>query len=72
LVELTNDPFDDVEIKGVWRGGDENGMPGAEHVSANSNRQGTWWELRSIFYCRSAMAVTQSRECASRRVAPSQ
>ena len=34
LVELTNDPFDDVEIREIWRGGDENGMPAAEHASA--------------------------------------
>src|SRR6516165_12641501 len=44
--------------KGVWRGGDENGMPAAEHTSAHSNRQAHLVELRSICYCRSAMAAT--------------
>src|SRR6516165_6204415 len=39
-------------------GSDENGMPAAEHTSAHSNRQAHLVELRSICYCRSAMAAT--------------
>jgi hypothetical protein len=53
LVELTNDQFDEVEIRKVsffWRGVDEIGMPavllgvntGPAHTSASSTKN-TWW-----------------------------
>jgi hypothetical protein len=72
LVELTNDPFDDVEIKGVWRGGDENGMPGAEHVSANSNRQAHVMGASFHLLLQISHGGDAVPRCASRRVAPSQ
>jgi len=71
LVELTNDPFDDVEIREFGAVAMKTGCR-PPNTLLHSNRQAHLLELRSICYRRSAMAATQSRECASRRVAPSQ
>jgi hypothetical protein len=64
---LTNDQFDDVEIRGgflFWRGAYEIGILAAAHTSRRATAKRTPMELRSICYCGSAMAVTHSCECA--------
>jgi len=68
LVELTNDQFDEVEIREVSCFGavpmkSESRLPNTFLRRATANRIS--WSFRSICYCGSAMGVTHSCECAS-------
>jgi hypothetical protein len=68
-LNLTNDQFDEVEIREVSCFGavlmkSESGLPNTFLRSATANRFS--WSFRSICYCGSAMGVTHSCECARR------
>jgi len=67
LVELTNDQFDEVEIREVSCFG---AVPMKSESRLNTflrsaTANGFSWSFRSICYCGSAMGVTHSCECAS-------